>query len=163
MFYVIAVQLREWAGPMQAPGLFDVPDKQGKFGLVHNVGLGGAVVVSLLRRPEFYKPGGVDGRTRRVLFYIILQTTEHFLSGSATTTHTNIVQSPCKTSARSNQRMRPPMFSNMLSSESIGGERNFAVLVLRLALLHKANLVQSIIGWALPFAVMSCGLFSYSI
>jgi sterol carrier protein 2 len=49
---------------MQAPGLFDIPDKRGKFGLVHNVGLGGAVVVSLLRRPEFYKPGGKDGRSR---------------------------------------------------------------------------------------------------
>ncbi|KAG6874154.1 hypothetical protein C0995_005572 [Termitomyces sp. Mi166 len=52
------------AGPMQAQGLFDTADKRGKYGLVHNVGLGGAVVVSLLRRPEFYKPGGVDGRTR---------------------------------------------------------------------------------------------------
>lgn len=49
---------------MQAPGLFDIQDKRGKFGLVHNVGLGGAVVVSLLRRPEFYKPGGKDGRSR---------------------------------------------------------------------------------------------------
>lgn len=58
------MQLRNWAGPMQAPGLFDIPDKRGKLGMVHNVGLGGAVVVSLLRRPEFFKPGGVDGRTR---------------------------------------------------------------------------------------------------
>ncbi|KAG6854252.1 hypothetical protein C0991_008945 [Blastosporella zonata] len=64
MHFYIMMQLREWAGPMQAPGLFDTPDKRGKFGLVHNVGLGGAVVVSLLRRPEFFKPGGVDGRTR---------------------------------------------------------------------------------------------------
>lgn len=54
------------AGPMQAPGLFDVPDKRGKYGLVHNVGLGGAVVVSLLRRPEFYRPGGPDGRSRYI-------------------------------------------------------------------------------------------------
>ena len=49
---------------MQAPGLFDTADKRGKYGLVHNIGLGGAVVCSLLRRPEFYKEGGVDGRKR---------------------------------------------------------------------------------------------------
>lgn len=64
MHFYIMMQLRNWAGPMQAPGLFETPDQRGKYGLVHNVGLGGAVVVSLLRRPEFFKPGGVDGRTR---------------------------------------------------------------------------------------------------
>nr|CAL91039.1 putative thiolase [Nidula niveotomentosa] len=64
MHFYIMMQLREWAGPMQAPGLFSTHDKRGKFGLVHNVGLGGAVVVSLLRRPAFYKPGGADGRAR---------------------------------------------------------------------------------------------------
>lgn len=52
------------AGPMQAPGLFDVADKRGKYGMVHNLGLGGAVVCSLLRRPEFFKPGSPDGRDR---------------------------------------------------------------------------------------------------
>jgi sterol carrier protein 2 len=52
------------AGPMQAPGLFDISDKRGKFGLVHNIGIGGAVVVSLLRRPEFYKAGGINGPAR---------------------------------------------------------------------------------------------------
>jgi len=51
---------------MQAPGLFDIPDKRGKYGLVHNVGLGGAVVVSLLRRPEFYRDGGQNGQDRSV-------------------------------------------------------------------------------------------------
>ncbi|KAI0274018.1 thiolase-like protein [Russula aff. rugulosa BPL654] len=42
------------AGPMQTPGLFNGRDARGKYGLVHNIGLGGAVVISLLRRPEFY-------------------------------------------------------------------------------------------------------------
>ncbi|KAI0762598.1 thiolase-like protein [Fomes fomentarius] len=64
MHFYITMQLRHWAGPMQAPGLFDTPDKRGKYGLVHNIGLGGAVVCSLLRRPEFYKEGGEDGRKR---------------------------------------------------------------------------------------------------
>ena len=49
---------------MQAPGLFGLPDVRGKYGLVHNIGLGGAVVVSLLRRPEFYHTDGSDGRDR---------------------------------------------------------------------------------------------------
>ncbi|KAN0101046.1 Thiolase-like protein [Tylopilus felleus] len=64
MHFYITMQLRDWAGPMQAPGLFNRSDKCGKYGLVHNIGIGGAVVVSLLRRPEFFNPGGVDGRTR---------------------------------------------------------------------------------------------------
>lgn len=58
------MKLRTGAGPMQAPGLFEHSDRQGKYGLVHNIGLGGAVVCSLLRRPEFFKPGGQDGRSR---------------------------------------------------------------------------------------------------
>ncbi|OBZ79769.1 Non-specific lipid-transfer protein [Grifola frondosa] len=64
MHFYITMQLRQWAGPMQAPGLLDGPDRRGKYGLVHNIGLGGAVVCSLLRRPEFYKGGGQDGRDR---------------------------------------------------------------------------------------------------
>ncbi|KAI0344091.1 thiolase-like protein [Trametopsis cervina] len=70
MHFYIAMQLRDWAGPMQAPGLFDSneTDPRGKYGLVHNVGLGGAVVCSLLRRPEFFQPkhesGVPDGRDR---------------------------------------------------------------------------------------------------
>lgn len=51
---------------MQVPGLFDVNDSRGKYGLIHNIGIGGAVVCSLLRRPEFYRPGGPDGRVRYV-------------------------------------------------------------------------------------------------
>lgn len=49
---------------MQAPGLFDTADSRGKYGLVHNIGIGGAVVCSLLRRPEFFKPGGQTGKDR---------------------------------------------------------------------------------------------------
>ncbi|THH30169.1 hypothetical protein EUX98_g3996 [Antrodiella citrinella] len=64
MHFYVTMQLREWAGPMQAPGLFDIVDKRGKYGLIHNLGLGGAAVCSLLRRPEFYCPGQSDGRDR---------------------------------------------------------------------------------------------------
>lgn len=51
---------------MQAPGLFNTSDVRGKYGFVHNLGLGGAAVCSLLRRPEFYRAGGPDGRDRSV-------------------------------------------------------------------------------------------------
>ena len=51
---------------MQAPGLFNGQDARGKYGLVHNIGLGGAVVISLLRRPEFYRPSVPDGRDRYI-------------------------------------------------------------------------------------------------
>ncbi|KAH9024402.1 hypothetical protein EDB84DRAFT_1440700 [Lactarius hengduanensis] len=50
-------------GPMQSPGLFDLADARGKYGLVH-IGLGGAVIVSFLRRPDFYHADGPDGRDR---------------------------------------------------------------------------------------------------
>lgn len=49
---------------MQTPGLFNISDSRGKLGLVHNIGLGGAVVVTVLRRPEFFKEGGPEGRDR---------------------------------------------------------------------------------------------------
>lgn len=49
-------QLRGWAGDRQVPNV--------KYCLQHNVGLGGAVVVGLYKRPEFYKEGGIDGRKR---------------------------------------------------------------------------------------------------
>ncbi|KAH9981613.1 thiolase-like protein [Russula compacta] len=64
MHFSITMQLRNWAGPMQASGLFDGRDARGKYGLVHNIGLGGAAVINLLRRPEFYRAGGPDGRDR---------------------------------------------------------------------------------------------------
>ncbi|KAI9451212.1 thiolase-like protein [Lactarius psammicola] len=44
--------------------LFDLPSTRGMYCLVHNIGLGGAVVVSPLRRPEFYHADGPDGRNR---------------------------------------------------------------------------------------------------
>jgi sterol carrier protein 2 len=52
--------------------LFDHPDARGKYGLVQNIGLGGAVVISLLRRPEFYRESGLDGRDRYFSFYIYI-------------------------------------------------------------------------------------------
>jgi len=58
MHFYITMQLRGWAGPMQVPGA------TGKIGLVHNIGLGGAVVCSLLRRPRFYKMGSESGIDR---------------------------------------------------------------------------------------------------
>jgi len=64
MHFSITMQLRNWAGPMQASGLFDHRDVRGKYGLVHNIGLGGAAAISLLRRPEFYRSSGPDGRDR---------------------------------------------------------------------------------------------------
>lgn len=48
----------EGGGPMQVPGATE------KLGLVHNIGLGGAVVCSLLRRPKFFRAGGETGINR---------------------------------------------------------------------------------------------------
>lgn len=101
-------QLRNWAGPMQAPGLFDdlANDPRGKFALVHNIGLGGAAVVSLLRRPEFWKEGGEDGRDRYVpliphlpVYVAIELKNSHHLChlGWDTTMHTNADLSPSRT------------------------------------------------------------------
>ena len=56
------------AGPMQASGLFNTDDPRGKYGLIHNIGIGGAVVCTLLRRPEFYRSGEQDGRSRYVAY-----------------------------------------------------------------------------------------------
>lgn len=78
---------------MQAPGLFDIADKRGKYGLVHNIGLGGAVVVSLLRRPEFFRPGGEDGRTRYV-FPEPMDDLSSPITESGITTRTSVGRSP---------------------------------------------------------------------
>jgi len=43
---------------MQVPGATE------KFGLIHNIGLGGAVVCSLLRRSQFYRADGETGINR---------------------------------------------------------------------------------------------------
>ena len=84
----------------QAPNLFDVLDKRGKYGLVHNIGLGGAAFVSLLRRPEFFEAGGEDGRTRYGFPCVMLSKLSRVLirdrtsaSGSGTTMHRNASQS----------------------------------------------------------------------
>ncbi|KAH9024256.1 thiolase-like protein [Lactarius pseudohatsudake] len=64
MHFSITIELmyRRDLGLCKPQGLFDLADARGKYGLVHNIGLGGAVVVSLLRRPEFYHADGPDGR-----------------------------------------------------------------------------------------------------
>lgn len=68
MAFYCCTQLRGWAGPMQDPRC--VPgelEKQGKtaYTLAHNVGLGGSAVVTIFRRPDFYRADGKpDGRDR---------------------------------------------------------------------------------------------------
>ncbi|KAI5479782.1 hypothetical protein MNV49_002594 [Pseudohyphozyma bogoriensis] len=65
MVFYIALQLRGWAGELQAerakPGF-----EEGKtaYGLTHNLGLGGSCVVSIFKRPTFFQAGGEDGRDR---------------------------------------------------------------------------------------------------
>ncbi|KAL8277963.1 hypothetical protein RQP46_009595 [Phenoliferia psychrophenolica] len=67
MAFYIVNQLRGWAGPLQAseamPGVAEAKGKKA-YGLLHNLGLGGACVVGVMRRPNFWKTGGADGRTR---------------------------------------------------------------------------------------------------
>ncbi|KAG6377848.1 thiolase-like protein [Boletus reticuloceps] len=46
MHFSVTMQLRGWSGISQAPNLFNTADKRGRYGLVHNIGLGGAVVNS---------------------------------------------------------------------------------------------------------------------
>ena len=81
---------------MQAPGLFDTADPRGKYGLVHNIGIGGAVVCSLLRRPEFYRSGGQTGKDRCVFSPVHSSTAADNLTTVdwATITRTNVVRSP---------------------------------------------------------------------
>lgn len=86
MAFYIVNQLRGWAGPLQAeeakPGIAEAKGKVA-YGLAHNLGLGeqprivielnesvdpvssgGACVVTVMKRPDFWKAGGADGRTR---------------------------------------------------------------------------------------------------
>lgn len=85
MAFYCAMQLRGWAGAMQDPNCVPgAKEKEGKeaYALAHNLGLGelslrgsrgsltivfatgGSCVVTIFKRPSFYKPGGPDGRTR---------------------------------------------------------------------------------------------------
>lgn len=84
---------------MQAPGLIDHSDSRGKFGLVHNLGLGGAAVVSLMRRPDFWDNSGrPDGRDRYVARCINLDKFAYSMCVSALgiTMPTNVDLSPGK-------------------------------------------------------------------
>ncbi|PRP82377.1 hypothetical protein PROFUN_10153 [Planoprotostelium fungivorum] len=56
MTFFLVMQLRGWAGKMQAD--------QVNYALLHNLGLGGSAVVAIFGRPDFYKEGGEDGRKR---------------------------------------------------------------------------------------------------
>ena len=89
---------------------------------MHNLGLGGAVVCSLLRRPEFYAEGGTDGRTRCVALLSRgrQQTNDGLLSraGSATTTRTSAGRSPARMSTGSRRAS-----TRRTSSGSRGCER----------------------------------------
>ncbi|GAA96269.1 uncharacterized protein L969DRAFT_43785 [Mixia osmundae IAM 14324] len=64
MIFYLTNQLRGWGGDMQVPEV--VPGKSGReaYCLAHNLGLGGAAVVTILKRPASYKVGGKDGRDR---------------------------------------------------------------------------------------------------
>lgn len=67
MAFYLVNQLRGWAGPMQMPeATYEHEQKTGKpsYALAHNLGLGGSCVVTIMKRPDFYKPGGEDGRAR---------------------------------------------------------------------------------------------------
>lgn len=67
MAFYLVNQLRGWAGAMQmedaAPG-FKAKEGKEAYALAHNLGLGGSCVVTILKRPSFFKPGGKDGRDR---------------------------------------------------------------------------------------------------
>lgn len=67
MIWYLVQQLRGWSGDMQVKDLVPSSDGSSKaspYALAHNLGLGGSCVVSVLRRPEFFRPGGEDGRAR---------------------------------------------------------------------------------------------------
>ena len=60
---------RGWA--FASPWLFDLPGARGKYGLVYNIRLSDAVVVSL-PRPEFYHADSLDRRERQVVRFFIV-------------------------------------------------------------------------------------------
>jgi len=63
MLFYLVCQLRGIAGPLQVDKV--KPDSgKAAYCLAHNLGLGGSCSVSILGRPDFYKPGGKDGRSR---------------------------------------------------------------------------------------------------
>lgn len=67
MAFYLVNQLRGWAGKMQSPDVVPgVAEAKGKtaYALAHNLGLGGACVVTIFKRPSFWQAGGIDGRTR---------------------------------------------------------------------------------------------------
>lgn len=52
MIFYLTLQVRGEAGKLQVPNV--------KNALAHNVGLGGSCIVSILRKPAFYKKGSTS-------------------------------------------------------------------------------------------------------
>jgi hypothetical protein len=50
--------------PEVVPGVTVKGSGKEPYALAHNIGLGGACVVTVLKRPDFWQTGGSDGRDR---------------------------------------------------------------------------------------------------